>query len=119
MAWPGGRAKPAGLVVFSLSEMRPLAAPVRLAARGPLLALHITLNVLGYAAFALSFVLSVIYLIQNRLLRHHRLKTLVWRFPALEMLERMSRSSVAVGLVSLLAGMALGVVWVSRIYGTD
>ena len=62
-----------------------------------ILAPIIQLNVLGYAAFALSFVLSVIYLIQNRLLRHHRLRTLVWRFPALEMLERMSRSSVAVG----------------------
>ena len=36
-------------------------------AGGPLLALHITLNVLGYAAFALSFVLSLIYLMQNQL----------------------------------------------------
>ena len=83
------------------------AAPAAASRRaGPLLALHITLNVLGYAAFALSFVLSLIYLIQNRLLRDRRLGSVVWRFPALEVLERMSRSSVLVGLVSLVVGMA-------------
>ena len=114
----GALVMPVVLIILALSQAGPVAVPMPPPGRGPLLALHITLNVLGYAAFALSFVLSVIYLIQNRLLRHHRLRTLVWRFPALEMLERMSRSSVAVGLVSLLAGMALGVVWVSRIYGT-
>jgi ABC-type transport system involved in cytochrome c biogenesis permease subunit len=86
-------------------------------ARGPLLALHITLNVLGYAAFALAFVLSLIYLIENRLLRHHRLGSIVWRFPALEVLERMSRSSVVVGLASLVVGISFGFLWMHRIYG--
>src|ERR1700677_2056865 len=41
----------------------PDAAPVTPPARGPLFALHVTLNTLAYAAFALSFVLSLIYLI--------------------------------------------------------
>src|SRR6267378_1490302 len=80
-------------------------------------ALHVTLNILAYAAFALSFVLSVIYLLQNRLLRHHRLGTMFWQLPALEVLERMSRSSVIVGMVSLGVGMVLGFVWASRIRG--
>ena len=114
----GALVMPVVLIVFALSEMRPLAVPMPLPARGPLLALHITLNVLGYAAFALSFVLSLIYLIQNRLLRHHRLKSIVWRFPALEVLERMSRSSVAVGLVSLVVGMSFGLLWANRLYGS-
>jgi ABC-type transport system involved in cytochrome c biogenesis permease subunit len=114
----GALVMPVVLIVFVLSEARAPAAPVPVPAQGPLLALHITLNVLGYAAFALSFVWSVIYLIQNRLLRHHRLRTLVWRFPALEVLERMSRSSVAVGLVSLMVGMTFGLLWVNRLYGT-
>ena len=72
---------------------------------------------LGYAAFALSFVLSVIYLVENRLLRHRHLGRIVWRFPALEVLERMSRSSVIVGLVSLMIGMSFGFFWFHRIYG--
>jgi ABC-type transport system involved in cytochrome c biogenesis permease subunit len=114
----GALVMPVVLIVFGLSVARTPAAPVTLPAGGPLLALHITLNVLGYAAFALSFVLSVIYLIQNRLLRHHRLRSLVWRFPALEVLDRMSRSSVAIGLVSLVVGVGFGLMWFNRLQGT-
>lgn len=114
----GALVMPVVLIVFALSVARRPVAPVTVPAGGPLLALHITLNVLGYAAFALSFVLSVIYLIQNRLLRHHRLRSLVWRFPALEVLERMSRSSVAVGLVSLVVGVGFGLLWFNRLEGT-
>jgi len=114
----GALVMPVVVVVFGLSHAYTPGSPVTVPAQGPLLALHITLNVLGYAAFALSFVLSVIYLIQNRLLRHHRLRTLVWRFPALEVLERMSRSSVAIGLVSLVAGVGFGLFWFNRLEGT-
>ena len=75
---------PVVLIVFMIAHLgRPIPATTPLR-RGPLLALHITLNVLGYSAFALSFVLSVIYLVENSLLRSHRLGKIVWRFPALE-----------------------------------
>lgn len=114
----GALVMPVVLIVFGLSAMRTPVAPVVVPARGPLLALHIALNILGYAAFALSFVLSLIYLIQNRLLRNHRLQTLVWRFPPLEVLERMSRSSVAVGLLSLVVGVGFGLLWFDRLEGT-
>jgi ABC-type transport system involved in cytochrome c biogenesis permease subunit len=114
----GALVMPVVLVVFALSEVYTPSSPVNVPARGPLLALHITMNVLGYAAFALSFVLSLIYLIQNRMLRHHRLRYLVWRFPALEVLERMSRSSVMVGLVSLVIGVGFGLFWFNRLEGT-
>src|SRR5271163_4167847 len=49
------------------------APSVRIPARGPLFAFHVTLNTWAYAAFALSFVLSLIYLVQDRLLRSRRL----------------------------------------------
>jgi ABC-type transport system involved in cytochrome c biogenesis permease subunit len=114
----GALVMPVVLIVFVLSVSVTPAAPVRVQAQGPLLALHITLNVLGYAAFALSFVLSVMYLIENRLLRHHRFNRIVWRFPALEVLERMSRSSVAIGLVSLVVGVGFGLMWFNRLQGT-
>lgn len=114
----GALVMPVVLIVFGLSQVYIPATPVAVPAQGPLLAMHITMNVLGYAAFALSFVLSVIYLIQNRLLRHHRLRNFVWRFPALEVLERMSRSSVMVGLVSLVIGVGFGLFWFNRLEGT-
>ena len=82
----------------------PAAAPAASRARGPLFALHVTLTTLAYAAFGLSFVLSVIYLIQNRVLKARRPGLTFWRFPALDVLDGMSRSSVLVGLVALAVG---------------
>jgi ABC-type transport system involved in cytochrome c biogenesis permease subunit len=113
----GALVVPFVIVVFSLAQGARAAVPTPPPAQGPLLALHITLDVLGYAAFALSFVLSAIYLMQNSLLRSRRLGNIIWRFPALESLERMSRSSVIVGLVSLAVGISFGLLWVNRIWG--
>lgn len=79
--------------------------------QGAMFALHVTLSVLAYAAFALAFVLSAIYLLEHRYLRRRRPGPGLWRFPPLEGLERMSRGSVRVGLVSLITGTALGILW--------
>lgn len=114
----GALVLPLVLIVFLSAQSGRGVISSKVPAQGPILALHITLNVLGYAAFALAFVLSLIYLIQNRLLRDRRLRSFVWRFPPLEVLERMSRSSVVIGLISLVVGMILGFIWVGRIYGS-
>ncbi len=105
------------ILLFAFANFAQATPPVPPPARGAEFALHVTLNILAYSAFALSFVLSLIYLVQNRLLRDRRLGTVSWRFPALEVLERMSRSSVLVGMVSLSIGIVLGFVWVNRIRG--
>lgn len=84
-------------------------------AHGPTFAFHVTLNILAYSAFALSFVLSLTFLIEERFLRSHKLGDVVWRLPPLELLERMSRSSVLVGLVSIAIGTSLGFLWVYRL----
>ena len=104
------------ILVFFLSAQ--WAPPDRLSppdAHGATFALHVTLNILAYSAFALSFVLSLIFLIEERLLRNHNLGEVVWRLPSLELLERMSQSSVLIGLVSISIGTALGFLWVYRL----
>ncbi len=105
------------LVLFLFAHLAPATTPSPPPARGTEFALHVTLNILAYAAFALSFVLSAIYLLQNHLLRDRRLGTVFWRFPALEVLERMSRSSAIVGMISLTIGIIFGFVWANRIQG--
>jgi HemX protein len=111
---------PVVLIVFLIADRaasipaQPMAASPP---RGVIFALHVTLNILAYAAFALSFVTSLIYLMQNRLLRDRKLGVIGWRFPALDVLERVSRSSVGVGLVSLAIGVCLGFAWAHRILG--
>ena len=90
--------------IVLLSVLAPNEAPPPPPARGPLFAFHVTLETWAYAAFALSFVLSLIYLGQDRVLRSRKLATPFWRFPALDVLDRMARSSVYVGLVALITG---------------
>lgn len=104
------------ILLFSLSHLRNV-APHPVPARGVLFALHVTLNILAYSAFALAFVLSAIYLLQNRLLRRRTPGGMFWRFPALDVLERMTRSSALVGVVALAAGVACGFVWANRLRG--
>jgi HemX protein len=86
-------------------------------AHGVVFALHVTLSILAYAAFALSCVLSVMYLAEGRLLRIRRLGEVVWRLPPLELLERMSHTSVLVGLITIAVGTALGFLAVDRLPG--
>jgi ABC-type transport system involved in cytochrome c biogenesis permease subunit len=104
------------ILLFSLSHIRAV-SPHPTAARGPLFALHVTLNILAYSAFALAFVLSAIYILQNHLLRTRKPGGMFWRFPALDVLERMSRSSVLVGVLALIAGVTFGFVWANRLRG--
>ncbi len=105
------------VLVLAAKVTHPAAATAPPPAHGSVFALHVTLSILAYAAFALSFVLSVMFLAEERLLRNHKMGTIVWRFPALELLERMSRSSVLVGLISIFVGTLLGFVSVGRLAG--
>ncbi len=103
------------LVFFLAAHLAPADRLSPPDAHGPTFAFHVTLSILAYSAFALSFVLSVIFLGEERLVRRHKLGDMVWRLPPLELLERMSRSSVLVGLVSIAIGTALGFIWVDRL----
>ena len=105
------------LAFFLVAQLSPpdrLAAPP---ATGVAFAFHVTLSILAYAAFGLSCVLSLIYLGEQRLLHEHRVGDVVWRLPSLDLLDRMSQSSVLVGLISIAIGTVLGFVWVDRLTG--
>jgi ABC-type uncharacterized transport system permease subunit len=103
------------LVFFLAAHLAPADRLSPPDAHGPSFAFHVTLSILAYSAFALSCVLSLIYLGEERLLRNRKLGNMVWRLPPLELLERMSQSSVLVGLISIAVGTVLGFVWVDRL----
>lgn len=105
------------LVFFLAAHLAPADRLSPPPAHGVMFAFHVTLSILAYAAFALSSVLSLIFLGEERLLRSRKLGNVVWRLPALELLERMSHSGVIVGLVSITVGTILGFVWVDRLMG--
>ncbi len=102
------------LAFFFAANLVPDHAPTPTQAHGVVFALHVTLSILAYAGFALSCVLSLMFLAEERLLRIRRLGEVVWRLPSLELLERMSHTSVLVGLVTIAIGTVLGFVAVDR-----
>jgi HemX protein len=105
------------LVFFVAAHLAPVDRLPPAPAQGVAFAFHVTLSILAYAAFALSFVFSLVFLSEQRLLKNHKLGSVVWRLPPLELLEQMSRSSVLVGLISIAIGTVLGFVWVDRLGG--
>jgi len=102
------------LAFFFAAYLLPNHASQPSQAHGVIFALHVTLSILAYAGFALSCVLSLMFLGEERLLRIRKLGEVVWRLPSLELLERMSHTSVLVGLVTIGVGTALGFVAVDR-----
>src|SRR6266849_269241 len=92
----GGFVLPFILAFFLAAHLAPADRLSPTPAHGPVFAFHVTLSILAYSAFALSFVLSLIFLVEARLLRDRKLGDMVWRLPALELLERMSQSSVLI-----------------------
>jgi len=106
------------LIFFLVSHLAPAGRIVETPARGVAFAFHVTLSILAYASFGLSFVLSVIFLAEQRLLRTRNMGAVVWRLPPLDLLERMSQSGVVIGIIAIIIGTALGFLWVDRLLGT-
>src|ERR1700686_3148695 len=67
------------LAFFLAAHLAPAdrLSPPPTQAHGVVFALHVTLSILAYAAFALSCVLSSIFLLENRLLRNRQLGNVV------------------------------------------
>ncbi|KAB7708603.1 cytochrome C assembly protein [Bacillus aerolatus] len=76
-----------------------------------LLLIHITMAILSYGAFSLSFIFSMLYLLQYRLLKMKKWSQRLWRLGDLDKLEKFSYVSNAVGVPMLLLSLILGVIW--------
>ncbi|MBR9977401.1 MAG: cytochrome c biogenesis protein CcsA [Bacteroidetes bacterium] len=78
--------------------------------------LHVSFAVLGYAAFALSAVYGVLYLLMYRELKRGSTGSIYRNMPSLETLERMTVLSSLVGFVFLTVSMIIGLLWLPRIF---
>ncbi|MBA2476723.1 MAG: cytochrome c biogenesis protein CcsA [Actinobacteria bacterium] len=79
-------------------------------ASSALLAVHVALVLGAFAGFALAAGLSGLYLWHERRLKRRAAAILRLRVPPLDVLERLSGSTVAVSLAVLTGGIALGAV---------
>ncbi|MFS0636300.1 cytochrome c biogenesis protein CcsA [Mesobacillus foraminis] len=76
-----------------------------------LLLIHITMAILSYGAFSISFVFSLLYLIQYDLLKRKKWGRLLRRIADLSKLEQLSYLLNVIGVPMLLLSLVLGLQW--------
>src|SRR5918996_3371824 len=81
------------------------------------LPVHVTLAFLGNAVFALAFGVSLIYLLQERQLKHKRMSAMMKRFPSLEALDRLNYVLLVWGFPLMTLGILTGSIWAGVHWG--
>lgn len=76
-----------------------------------ILIIHITLALVSYGFFTISFTLAFMYLIQYYFLKEKKGLKWMWRFADLERLDDYSFFAVIIGVPLLLIGLIFGIVW--------
>lgn len=76
-----------------------------------LLVIHISLAIISYGFFTLSFIFSMMYLLQYRLLKRKKWNAKLFRLGDLTKLDQFSYVAVILGVPLLLIAIILGVVW--------
>src|SRR5690606_23033308 len=109
----GAFVAPAAIVILAAARLSP--SGEALPGLTLLGRIHISLATLGVAIFALATLLSVLYLIENRGLKHKRFDGFFFRRGAsLESLDLLAHRLVLAGFPIFTLAIMLGVIWVSQ-----
>jgi len=101
------------LELLSVLLRKPL-PPTRDIFHVPLFATHVSLALLGYAAFVVAAAYGFLFLELYRELKAGRFSTFYNKLPPLEVLERMMVGALLVGFAALTGAVAAGIFWASR-----
>jgi cytochrome c-type biogenesis protein CcsB len=78
---------------------------------------HSSVAFLAYAAFFLTFVSGILYLIQEKELKAKRFKFLYFRLPSLQVCDELMHHSLFVGFISMSLTIITGVIWAQQAWG--
>lgn len=101
------------LELLSALLRRPL-PPSREIFHVPLFATHVSLALLGYAAFVVAAAYGFLFLELYRELKAGRFSTFYNKLPPLEVLERMMVGALLVGFAALTGAVGAGIFWASQ-----
>jgi ABC-type transport system involved in cytochrome c biogenesis permease subunit len=111
---------PLGLVTsvlaIALLATPPAEGPPALRPPGVWTALHVVVALGSYGAFALAFVAGLLYLIEQRHLKHHAASAILGLMPALETVSRINVRALGAGVGLLLVGLLVGYFQAREIY---
>lgn len=97
------------LSILSVAVLPVQVTPLDQSVRGLWLGIHTTLITLGIVFFALAFVVGVVYLVQERLLKSKKLNILYHKLPSLDLLDELNQRSIYLGFPLLTLGMLTGI----------
>ncbi|WP_336989560.1 cytochrome c biogenesis protein [Bacillus infantis] len=103
-----------GFVIMAIHTFAPVQYESEVMAQqlvSELLLIHITVAILSYGAFSLSFVFSLLYLIQYDLLKRKKWGSRLLRIADLSKLEHMSYVLNVIGVPMLIISLILGTQW--------
>jgi len=105
-----------GVLIATLNPqtVRPLPPALKSA----WLYIHATTSFLGEVAFALAFVVSSVYLIQERYIRKKRLGGLFQKLPSLGQLDELNYRLLTLGFPFLTLGIITGAIWAQYAWGS-
>ena len=78
---------------------------------------HSSIAFLAYAAFFLTFVSGILYLIQEKELKDKNFRFLYFRLPSLQVCDELLRRSLFVGFVSMSLTIITGAIWAQQAWG--
>jgi cytochrome c-type biogenesis protein CcsB len=99
---------------FQPQEVLPSLPPVL---RSLWLPIHATICLLGDAIFALAFCVALMYILQERQIKHKRLGAVSRRLPSLNALDAMNYRCLTLGFPLLTMGIVTGSIWAEKAWG--
>jgi len=102
---------PAALMSGTIEELKPIL-------KSGWLAIHTSFAVLGDAAFAFACIVSIMYLLQERQLKHKHLGAIFHRLPPLDIMDTITYRAQTIGWPLFTLGMITGSIWANSAWGT-
>ncbi len=78
---------------------------------------HSSIAFLAYAAFFLTFVSGLLYLIQEKELKAKKFRFLYFRLPSLQVCDELLRHSSLIGFISMSLTILTGALWAQQAWG--
>jgi cytochrome c-type biogenesis protein CcsB len=106
------------LILVTSATLSSAIRPLNPALQSKWLLLHTSMAFLGYAAFAVSFGASIMYLIQSHFVKKRRLGPMFQKLPPLDMLDEISYRCLTFGFPLLTFAIISGAIWAETAWGT-
>jgi cytochrome c-type biogenesis protein CcsB len=103
----------ASLLPYEYKKIEPLVP----ALQSNWLFIHVSVCFISYAAFAISFASSLMFIIQENRIKRKKIDRFYFRLPSLEISDEVSYKAIAIGFPFLTLGIISGAIWAQNAWG--